>query len=1055
MKKQRKITLIALALICAICAAFAFGCSQEKVYYTVTFMDGQTQVGQPVQVEKGKRIEDLPVAERSDPNYVFDGWYKDEGLTKIWDNSVERVTKDTTLWANFLYVSVSPSNAAMENIAFSNTLTWLQRGANADSDISVELIDAGITSQKQEFVFENYKGHADVALIKWTPAVKPVGGTYSAKITSGEDEVTFDGLLFKGAGTEENPYLLTNGADLAEINAKNVAQGNYYKLKESFKAKLSATDVKDNVFNADLNGNGKTVTLEGSDVGLFGALGESASVKDLTVAGAVANVQTNCVGAIAGVNRGEISYCTVSATLDSAQGAVGTLTGGKDGIEGGIAGIAGINYGDISCCTYSGTVKANVGGAGITVINNGTVSLCAFTGTIGAGNATETGNSTKAYSYIGGIAAINYATVEKSFTDGSGKLLAQRGDEGLNDFVGGIVALNQAGATVTECWFDGIRVHGNRNVGGIAGANAGAVTYCYAGGDYHSGSKYHSYVGGLAEVGGIVGLSQAGGSVSNCFVTSNVYAYSGNAYKVAANASNCVYLGANLDNRDGVVAVKDSADNGNTKIELSGDYSAKHYPLVLTDGQLSALNGANALFENKDDVSLICESENRVVEHVIALYIGTEKVGDLSSITGNDVGLKPYTPADVPGGKYFAGWAVKENGEVVFEAGAQVNYTALSSYGDEKVTLYPVFADGENPLDKVLDVAVYAQYVKEDMFISLLDAFKTYCNQKNIDITDFSYTMIGDENTKVGDFCTAVSQGDYNIIFGHRANLTISVIGNVDTRLKVNGTARRIAKISEGTASNAFYDFVLNDDAAKKILDPEYISEAEADTIEITLMNGETQYGGKLTVSNATDAVNVTLPTVEGENFAGWALTAQAVENETLLSGSKSYADLLPYATEQKLTLYARFTVGEDPQSKILNIAVYGKFMLDETAESLINTFKTTYAAELDGITVKYTIITKANATNNAAFAEKVLAGDAGDKYDIAIGYKHTSKAPVEVGQTENLTVNMYNKDSATENEARHVCIIGNDESATKFIEFLNTDAAKEILLIKPVEETV
>ena len=87
MKKQRKITLIALALICAICAAFAFGCSQEKVYYTVTFMDGQTQVGQPVQVEKGKRIEDLPVAERSDPNYVFDGWYKDEGLTKIWDNS--------------------------------------------------------------------------------------------------------------------------------------------------------------------------------------------------------------------------------------------------------------------------------------------------------------------------------------------------------------------------------------------------------------------------------------------------------------------------------------------------------------------------------------------------------------------------------------------------------------------------------------------------------------------------------------------------------------------------------------------------------------------------------------------------------------------------------------------------------------------------------------------------------------------------------------------------------------------------------------------------------
>ena len=377
MKKQRKVILIVLALICVICAAFAFGCSQEKVYYTVTFMDGQTQVGQIVQVEKGKRIEDLPVAERSDPNYVFDGWYKDEGLTKIWNNSVERVTKDTTLWANFLYVSASPSNAAMENIAFSNTLTWLQRGANADSDISVELPVAGITSQKQEFVFENYKGHDDIALIKWTPTEKPLGGEYSAKITSGEDEATFDGLLFKGAGTEENPYLLTNDSDLAEINAKNIQKGSYYKMRESFTARLSSSEIKDSVFDGVLNGNGKTITLDGSDSGLFGTLGANASVKDLTVAGAVANVQTNCVGAIAGVNRGEISYCTVSATLDSAQGAVGTLTGGKDGIEGGIAGIAGINYGNISCCTYTGTVKAHVGGAGITVINNGRVSLCA------------------------------------------------------------------------------------------------------------------------------------------------------------------------------------------------------------------------------------------------------------------------------------------------------------------------------------------------------------------------------------------------------------------------------------------------------------------------------------------------------------------------------------------------------------------------------------------------------------------------------------------------------------------------------------------------------
>lgn len=1062
MKGRKTLITVLLALICVLCTAFALGCSDNLTYYTVTFMDGQTQIGEPVKVQKGKKIENYPTATGDDPDDVFDGWYKDEECTKVWNADIERVTKNTTLWANFLNVPAIPSNVAMDGGAFSNTVTWLQRGITTETVFKVEIIGTDVVSGgKDEFAFESYKGHNDIYTVKWTPVQKPMGGVHSVKITYGESgSVTVDDLMFKGAGISANPYLITSQADLTAVNTQDIEEGSYYKLAQSFNARIAANEVEGKVFDGKLNGNGNTVTLDGSDFGLFGALGENAEVKDLTVAGAIANVQTDCVGGIASVNRGKISYCTVSASLESKRGTVGTLSGDKDGIEGGVAGVAGVNYGEISCCTYSGTVKANVGGAGIAVINNGTVSLCSFTGTGGAGNSDEEGNSTKAYSYMGGIVAINYSSVEKSSADVSGKLLAQRGEGGLNDNVGGIVAVNQAGATVSECWFDGIRVHGNKNVGGIVGANAGTVSHCYAGGDYHGGKvKSHSYVGGLGEVGGIVGHSD-GGSVTNCFVTSNVYAYSGNAYKVAQSSQNCVYLSDNLDNRSGTVAVKTDEENGNIKIELSGDFAATNYALALTDGQLTALNGAKNAFYDKTNVRLACEDESTETEHTIAVLINGAEIGTVSNLSGNQLSLKEHAPSEIPSGQYFAGWAVSQNGDVVFEANAQVNYAALSAYGSERVTLYPVFISGEKPQSQVLNVALWTRYVQEETAKSLFDAFKS--SSYNTDGYEVVYTAI--TSTKNDAFKVEYDAGEYNVVFAYKS----SALNSWQTTIaeiyiySVSDEAYATLKVGLNSPDNvvaAFGEF-LKSDTAKKIMNPAYVSEAEADTIEITLMNGNAQYGGKLTVSNATEAVKATLPVIEDipagyVSFSGWTVNETAVENETLLTGAIGYSDVESLATGGKLTLYARFAAGEDPQTKILDIAVYGKFMLDETAESLINTFKTTYAAELDGITVKYTIITKADATNNAAFAAKVLAGDAGDKYDIAIGYKHTTKAPVEVGQTENLTVNMYNKDSATENDARHVCIIGNDESATKFIEFLDTAAAKEILLTKPVEETV
>ncbi|MBD5087104.1 MAG: hypothetical protein HDT32_07135, partial [Clostridiales bacterium] len=512
----------------------------------------------------------------------------------------------------------------------------------------------------------------------------------------------------------------------------------------------------------------------------------------------------------------------------------------------------------------------------------------------------------------------------------------------------GIVALNTAEGLITECWFEGIRVHGNNNVGGIAGENAGTVNYCFAAATYQSGPKVRSYVGGYTNIGGIVGLT-SGGTVSNCFATCNVYAYGDTAYAVASTSTNCVYLGFSFDNREEVsTSLTAPAGENNIKIAeavavLEKDNSSYALPATYTykvnpeDPEseeatvdyLATLNGElteeeQGKFSGTNGVRLADEKIDTVTVHEISVTVGGEdyKVKNTSS----DVVPLGKNAAPAKEGHYLTGWSLVEKGEAVFGT-KSVGYADLEELGLTSFNLYPVYTEGEDPYDRILSVAVYKQYVDEEIIASLIEAFKTYCTENGIEVNEFNYTMVGNSNTSVTSFCNTVKAGDFNIMLGQRANLTITVTGNTDTMLKVNGTARRIAKIfdePEGTAAYEFYNFVLNADAAKKILDPTYITEAEADKIEVTLLNGEMQHGDKLTVSNATGAKKVTLPTLtaaDGYNFAGWALTAEAAEDEVLLSGSVGYADLVNYAEGGKLTLYARFT--EIPQIPTVVIAIH------------------------------------------------------------------------------------------------------------------------------------
>ena len=368
-------------------------------------------------------------------------------------------------------------------------------------------------------------------------------------------------------------------------------------------------------------------------------------------------------------------------------------------------------------------------------VNKGEINNCTNGGTLVAGNANETGSYTRKYSYMGGITAVNYGTVSGCATTGSGKLLAQRSEVGdsPNNNIGGIAAYNAAGATITECWFDGIRVHGNKNVGGIAGENAGKITYCFAAAIYQSGSGLHSYVGGYSQVGGIAGLTSGEGSAENCFVTANVYAYGAEAYSLAEKCENGVYIGGNLDLKQ-TADLSAPAGNGNIAVEITDEtrteYATKSYVLELSEEQFAVLNGGaeEAKFAGTT-VRLVCEGFTTVKEHTITVTLhGTEeKVYEIRNTSSATVSLGKNNAPAAEQGHYLAGWAIKENGVQVFGTKA-VGYSDLDELGLSSINLYPVYAEGEDPMDKVLDVAVYAQYVEEDTIKALIEAFEVYCN---------------------------------------------------------------------------------------------------------------------------------------------------------------------------------------------------------------------------------------------------------------------------------------------------------------------------------------
>jgi hypothetical protein len=318
-----------------------------------------------------------------------------------------------------------------------------------------------------------------------------------------------------------------------------------------------AGENNENIINSYSLGNvlgpGSVGGFVGSNSGLNGF------IRNCYATGNVTGTQYD-IGGLVGYNTGTISYCNstgnVNGTIDRVGGLVGYNNGPVTNCESyGIAfgehwfvgGLIGMNFNTVSNCTsYGNTTASGVGSivlyGGLIGQNNGVVLNCSSYGY----TYSSSGN------YFGGLLGRNQGTVKGSHAFGNTGL--------NNNWVGGLVGENMAGALIENCSSIGI-VTGKSHVGGLVGYNLGEVTRSYCTGD-STGTKNtggliginfnglvtdcysQSKTSGSDLVGGLVGNNTGTGTITNCYSNGSLSGttnFGGLIGNNTANVTNCFW----------------------------------------------------------------------------------------------------------------------------------------------------------------------------------------------------------------------------------------------------------------------------------------------------------------------------------------------------------------------------------------------------------------------------------------------------------------------------------------------------------------------------------
>lgn len=273
--------------------------------------------------------------------------------------------------------------------------------------------------------------------------------------------------------TEAKPTIqIRNFDDLRRLSADCAIDSYSDGLTVSLEADLDLSGEKYYpipAFNGTFNGNGHTIkgfqpAGDGSYQGFFRYLLADAVVTDLRIIGRVSpSMGQECVGGIAGSNRGKIENCFFSGTVSGVNR---------------VGGIAGENSGTISGCGFDGEVSGKRFSGGIAGYSEGLIIECENAGSVNTAVS-------EAVLRLEDITGVNTAPLE----------LLNAEDENVVSDSGGIVGFSKG--IVISCINRGTvgYQHFGYNVGGIAGRQSGYLTEC----------KNYGEILGRKDVAGIVG----------------------------------------------------------------------------------------------------------------------------------------------------------------------------------------------------------------------------------------------------------------------------------------------------------------------------------------------------------------------------------------------------------------------------------------------------------------------------------------------------------------------------------------------------------------------
>ena len=271
-----------------------------------------------------------------------------------------------------------------------------------------------------------------------------------------------------GDGTADEPYLIPDLETLELVRTyvdSGQSKGKYFKLtssidmSEKYNAETSTSWIpigsRDNSFQGTFDGgnnkiNNLYIDNPKSALGLFGAIGESGKVKNLTVDGYIFGGAEWKIGGLAGECQGSIENCHSSVDITN-----GSAVGGIAGLVTESAIVTG--------CTNSGSIisTGNVaGGIAGSMGNNSTIQNCYNTGEVNTfeksggivGEMSSTSTVTDCYN-TGAITGFNYVGgIVGTRSNGDVSCCYNTGDIADYANVGGIVGLSEDGTT-TNCYY--------------------------------------------------------------------------------------------------------------------------------------------------------------------------------------------------------------------------------------------------------------------------------------------------------------------------------------------------------------------------------------------------------------------------------------------------------------------------------------------------------------------------------------------------------------------------------------------------------------------------